>query len=235
MFLGDRVAVGYAGAETEGPAGGPLRLLLPVPSLEVSETWDVGLVHFHPAGSAVELVEEARRGTHTDVPEWFRDHSDRAVAELGQSAVAEAEVTGGIDEAIKLVESALAIMRAVQHIENPMSAARIQTFGLLLAATVFAHESAAFGVQVLAGAGVDLSPGCRAGVGSGCAEEGGERCDGFEQQGVEAGLLVGGAPGVELGGGAAVPGLGGELADPGGHGGVVEGGRAAWGGAVSRG
>ena len=107
-----------------------MRLLLPVPSLEVSETWDVGLMHFHPAGSAVELVEEARRGTHTDVPEWFRDHSDRAVAELGQSAVAEAEVTGGIDEAIKLVESALAIMRAVQHIENPMSAARIQTFGL---------------------------------------------------------------------------------------------------------
>src|SRR5512135_881648 len=106
---------------------------------------------------------------------------------------------------------------------------------MLLAATVFAHESAAFAVHVLAGAGVDLRPGCRAGVGSGCAEEAGERGDGFEQQGVEAGLLVGGAPGAELGDGAAVPGLGGELADPGGHGGVGEGGRAAWGGAASRG
>ena len=105
----------------------------------------------------------------------------------------------------------------------------------LLAAAVFAHESAAFGVDVLAGAGGDVRRGCRAGVGSGCAEEAGECGDGFEQQGVEAGLLVGGAAGAEVGDGAAVPGLGGELADPGGHGGVVEGGRAAWGGAVSRG
>jgi hypothetical protein len=104
---------------------------------------------------------------------------------------------------------------------------------VLLAATVFAHESAAFGVHVLAGAGVDLRLSCR--VGSGCAEEAGERGDGFEQQGVEAGLLVGGAAGAELGDGAAVPGLGGELADPGGHGGVGEGGRAARGGAASRG
>jgi hypothetical protein len=64
-------------------------------------------------------------------------------------------------------------------------------------------------------------------VGSGCAEEAGERGDGFEQQGVEAGLLVGGAAGAELGDGAAVLGLGGELADPGGQGGVFQGGRAA--------
>ena len=105
----------------------------------------------------------------------------------------------------------------------------------LLAATVFAHESAAFGVHVLAGAGGDVRRGCRAGVGSGCAEEAGERGDGFEQQGVEAGLLVGGAAGAELGDGAAVLGLGGELADPGGHGGVLESGRAAGCGAASRG
>jgi hypothetical protein len=64
-------------------------------------------------------------------------------------------------------------------------------------------------------------------VGSGCAEEAGERGDGFEQQGVEAGLLVGGAAGAEFGDGAAVLGLGGELADPGGQGGVLQGGRAA--------
>jgi hypothetical protein len=51
---------------------------------------------------------------------------------------------------------------------------------LVLAATVFAHESAAFGVQVLAGPGVDLRCGGRVGVGSGCAEEAGERGDGLE-------------------------------------------------------
>ena len=58
--------------------------------------------------------------------------------------------------------------------------------------------------------------GCRAWVGSGCAEEAGERGDGFEQQGVEAGLLVCGAAGAELGDGAAMRGLGGKLPDPGG-------------------
>ena len=107
------------------------------------------------------------------------------------------------------------------------------TAALLLAATVFAHDSAAFGVHVLAGAGVDLRLSCR--VGSGYAEEAGERGDGFEEQGVSAGLLVGGAAGAELGDGAAVLGLGGELADPGGHGGVLEGRRAAGRGAASRG
>jgi hypothetical protein len=53
---------------------------------------------------------------------------------------------------------------------------------------------------------------------AGCAEQGGEGVDGFEQQGVDAGLLVGGAAGVEAGDGPAVLGLGGELADPGGDG-----------------
>jgi Apea-like HEPN len=111
-------------------ASNPSRLLLPVPGLEVSRTWDVGRVRVHPAGSAAELVEQARRGTRPDLPAWFQDRSDQAVAELSRSAVAEVEVEGGIDEAIVLAESALTVMRAVQHIENPTSASRIQTFGL---------------------------------------------------------------------------------------------------------
>jgi hypothetical protein len=61
---------------------------------------------------------------------------------------------------------------------------------------------------------------------AGRAEEAGERGDGFEQQGVGAGLLVSRAAGAELGGRAAVPGLGGELADPGGRGRVHGGGPA---------
>src|ERR1700678_3226665 len=55
---------------------------------------------------------------------------------------------------------------------------------------------------------------------TGCAEQAGERVDCFEEQRVDAGLLVGGAAGAEFGDGAAVLGLGGELADPGGQGGV---------------
>ena len=57
------------------------------------------------------------------------------------------------------------------------------------------------------------------------AGQAGERGDGFEQQRVDAGLLVGGAAGAELGDRAAVPGLGGELADPGGRGGGHDAGR----------
>ncbi len=67
----------------------------------------------------------------------------------------------------------------------------------LLAATLFAHESAAFDVDVPAGFDGDLLLRWRSGwVVAGVvrpAEEAGERCDGFEQQRVELGLLAGGA------------------------------------------
>jgi hypothetical protein len=66
---------------------------------------------------------------------------------------------------------------------------------------------------------------------AGLAEEAGEDVDEFVQQGVEAGLLVGGAAGVELGDRVAVFGLAGELADAGGHGRVNGGGMAARAGA----
>jgi hypothetical protein len=55
------------------------------------------------------------------------------------------------------------------------------------------------------------------------AEQAGKRGDGFEQQRVGAGLLVGGAAGVEVSDGAAVLGLSGELAYPGGDCGAGEG------------
>jgi hypothetical protein len=63
-------------------------------------------------------------------------------------------------------------------------------------------------------------------AGSWLAEQVGERVDYFEEQRVDAGLLVGEAAGAELGDRAAVLSLGGELADPGGHS-WVDGCRAA--------
>jgi hypothetical protein len=75
---------------------------------------------------------------------------------------------------------------------------------------------------------------CWAG-GLGRAEKGGERGDGLEQQGVEAGLLAGCAAGAEFGDGAVVLVPGGELACPGRDGGGQAGHRAAGRGAVSRG
>ena len=83
------------------------------------------------------------------------------------------------------------------------AAGRPVTASAVLAATLFAHESAAFGVDVPAGLGGDLcwrrwSGWVVAGVVR-PAEETGERRDGLEQQRVESGLLVGGALGVEAG------------------------------------
>jgi hypothetical protein len=57
------------------------------------------------------------------------------------------------------------------------------------------------------------------------AEEAGERSDGFEQLGVDAGVLVGGVLGLIVGDGAAVLGLAGELACPAGDRGAGGGGR----------
>jgi len=54
----------------------------------------------------------------------------------------------------------------------------------------------------------------------GCAEQARERVDRFEEQRVDAGLLVSGMAGAEFGDRPAVLGLGGELADPGSQGGV---------------
>jgi hypothetical protein len=71
----------------------------------------------------------------------------------------------------------------------------------LLAATLSAHGSAAFDVHVLAGLGGDAMLGvgvklcCRRVVVA--VEEAGERVDGFEEQRVDSGLLVGGVLGAE--------------------------------------
>ena len=73
----------------------------------------------------------------------------------------------------------------------------------MLAATLFAHELAAFVVDVPAGLGGDLCWRRRSGwAAAGVvrpAEQAGECRDGLEQQRVEFGLLVGGALGVEAG------------------------------------
>jgi hypothetical protein len=71
---------------------------------------------------------------------------------------------------------------------------------------------------------------------SGRAEQAGERGDRFLHESVDAGLLVGGAFGAELGDGAAVLGLGGELADARRDGRAHGSARAGWGGSrASRG
>ncbi len=126
-----------------------------------------------------------------------------------------------------------------QYLSPPVRGAR-QPTALVLVATLSAHDPAAFDEHVPAGLGGVLLPGrwsagWRAAWVAGCVEEACERRDGLEQQGVDAGLLVGGVPGAELGDGAAVVVLGGELADAGCDGGGHVRARAGWRGGVGRG
>jgi hypothetical protein len=96
----------------------------------ISKPWDVGTVRFHPSGAGAELVERVRREDQRDLPTSLRDLADQTAAELRDWAVAEVKVSGGVEEAMPLVDSALTVLRAVQYIEHPMSAHRFQAFGL---------------------------------------------------------------------------------------------------------
>jgi hypothetical protein len=120
-------------ARPRGDAGN--RLLLPVPGLDVADTWQVGPVLLHPAGAARELIDAMPREHRVPDPPVFRTWLDGRVSALNASAVAEvcltdADDAGATAGAFELVASALAIMRAVQHMQNPMNGMDRQTFGL---------------------------------------------------------------------------------------------------------
>jgi hypothetical protein len=109
------------------------RLILPIPNLNLSKAWDVGPVRFHPAGTASGLITVGEKAEPA-----YQERLDQKAIEFDRSAVAEVEAAD-IDEAIPLVTSSLAVLRAVMHIEHPMVDQRHQTFGLpgqVMAATI---------------------------------------------------------------------------------------------------
>ena len=121
-----------------------------------------------------------------------------------EAAVAKA----GSPVVIRYADDLVALCHSQQQAEQVKAqlAGWLAPRGLVLAATLSAHGSAAFDVHGLAGLGGD-DVGWRSG--SGCAVAGmvvaaekkaGERVDGFEQQGVDLGLLVSGVPGAVAGG-----------------------------------
>ncbi len=115
-----------------------LRLVLPVPHLNVTRVWDVGRVRFHPAGTASDLLAAARTGAPASGPGWYADLVDAKGVEFDQSTLAEVTVTD-IGEALSLVTDAVAVLRVVQRLQHPMVDVRAQTFGLpgqVTAATV---------------------------------------------------------------------------------------------------
>jgi hypothetical protein len=127
------MTVQQANAASGGNVG--KRLLLPVPGLDVVNTWQVGPVLLHPADDALELIcatqQEHQGPDHPAFQKWLWDR----ISALSGSAVAEVSVTDANDaeagaDARELVASALAIMRAVQHMRNFMNEMDRQTFGL---------------------------------------------------------------------------------------------------------
>lgn len=105
------------------------RLIVPVPNLGVSQVWEVGQVRFHPAGSADALVMTADAQLSGSAPSLWYELVAEKVTGFGQAAVAEL-VAGNLDEAMPEVASALAVLRAVQHMRHPMSGTSRATFGL---------------------------------------------------------------------------------------------------------
>lgn len=54
--------------EPEDAASDRSRLLLPVPGLEVTRAWDIGLLRIHPAAAVPELAAEAQHAGIPDSP-----------------------------------------------------------------------------------------------------------------------------------------------------------------------
>jgi hypothetical protein len=116
------------GGDSTG-SGEPTRLLLPVGGLVLNQQWDVGHVRFHPAGSAAGLIEASQAVNLRDAPAWVPSRTSTTAAELDSCAVADLTVRGDIDDAMPIVDSALTVLRAVQHMECPMADIRHQSFG----------------------------------------------------------------------------------------------------------
>lgn len=115
--------------DNERVAESASRLIVPVPNLAVSQVWEVGHVRFHPAGSAAEFVMAADAQMPASAPPVWYDLVTEKVTAFGQAAVAEV-VASDLNEAMSQVASALAVLRVVQHMRNPMSDTGRQTFGL---------------------------------------------------------------------------------------------------------
>src|ERR1700676_4555634 len=109
------------------------RVLLPVPGLDIPSIWQVGPVTFHPAADTRVLAEAiVHEHGRPDIPASPTMLDDR-ISALCESAVAEVSVAGANDgeamvTAAELTGTAVAIMRAVQHIRHRMNGMEHQTF-----------------------------------------------------------------------------------------------------------
>jgi hypothetical protein len=116
-------------AAEHAATGGESRLLLPIVGLKLSGSWIVGSVTFHPASRAREMTSASGSAEPIALPAWVREETAATASEFDKWAVAEVTVPA-IDEAISLVRRSVAVLRVVQHMENPRADIRRQAFGL---------------------------------------------------------------------------------------------------------
>lgn len=117
------------GNASQTAESGRYRLLLPIPGLKLSQPWDVGHVRFHPASSASGMILPLASAQPVEPPAWVHDWAESTASEFDKWAVAEITTTG-IAEAIPIVRRSVAVLRVVQHMENPNADIRRQAFGL---------------------------------------------------------------------------------------------------------
>ena len=106
------------------------RVLVPVPGLNVACVWQVGPVRFLPAGAASGLVPAMARPAAGSENPAFQSYLEERMSVLDRFAIAEVASTEWNEDALAVVSDALAVLRAVQHMRDPMVAMGHQTFGL---------------------------------------------------------------------------------------------------------
>jgi hypothetical protein len=121
----------YSAQGEDAEVGGRLKqLLLPIPNLTLNQQWDVGHVRFHPVGVAASLIDASQADGPPDPPDWYQSRVSSMAAELNRWTVADTAVAEDVEHAMPIVAGAVAILRAIQHMECPMADIRHQTFGL---------------------------------------------------------------------------------------------------------
>ena len=87
-------------------------------------------MRFHPFGVASSLIDASQADGPPDPPDWYRSRVSSMAAELNRWTVADTAVAEDIEHAMLIVANAVAVLRAIQHMECPMVNIRHQTFGL---------------------------------------------------------------------------------------------------------
>jgi|ERR1700722_963021 len=104
------------------------RYLLPISNLTLTREWEVGCVRFLPKGATRSHVA-ATESPDVNWPTAFEEHRENVIARFDDSTAAEVDCAEP-REAYERVSDALAVLRLLQHTQDPRVDTDWQTFGL---------------------------------------------------------------------------------------------------------